>query len=53
MELARAIEKMEKHRVLICLTDGKRSERAEALGLLLDIARKKCYEECMKGVSEE
>ena len=38
MTLSDAIEKMRKHRLLIGITDGEKSDRATALDMLLSIA---------------
>lgn len=39
MELAKAIEKMSLHKILLIHTDGTKSESVRALDKLLDIAR--------------
>ena len=38
--LSDAIEKMRKHRLLIGITDGEKSDRATALDMLLSIAKR-------------
>lgn len=40
MTLSDAIEKMRKHRLLIGITDGEKSDRATALDMLLGIAKR-------------
>ncbi len=40
MTLSDAIEKMRKHRLLIGITDGEKSDRATALDMLLSIAKR-------------
>ena len=40
MTLSEAIEKMRKHRLLISITDGEKSDRATALDMLLGIVKR-------------
>lgn len=40
MTLAKAIEKVKKHRVLIGIVDGEKSDRARALDMLIAIAER-------------
>lgn len=41
MTLAEAIEKMQIHKTMLELTDGKRSKKVEALGIILSAAIEK------------
>lgn len=45
MTLAEAIEKMKKHRILIGITDGEKSDKATALGVLIESAMREVRKE--------
>ena len=45
MTLTEAIEKMRKHRILIGITDGEKSDKATALGMLIESAMREVRKE--------